>query len=361
MAENKEGQEKSEQPTGKRKSKARNEGNVAKSKEICFVAGLMGALLYFALNGPSMGKTLIELIRILYTDIIVMEVTIESIAVMAENIISIVASILVPFFIVLFIVAILANYFQIGLIFTLKPFIPKLSKFNVLKGLKRILFSPGKIVDIVKNVLKVLVIGYVPYVLIKAEIDYIPLLMDTSIWEIIAYITTMILKIFLYVGLVMLILAIIDLTYQKWKHKKDLMMTKQEVKDERKQAEGDPKVKAKIRRMQLQAILKRMMSDVPKADVVVTNPVHLAVALKYDNMDMSAPKVVAKGARLIAEKIKKIAKDNDIPIVENRPLAQSLYKMVEIGQAIPESLYKAVAEVLAYVYSRKRNKKAVNM
>ena len=177
--------------------------------------------------------------------------------------------------------------------------------------------------------------------------------MDMGIWSVMTYIGMVILKMVFYIVLLLLILAVVDLAVTKWKHKQDMMMTKQEVKDEFKQMEGDPKVKSKIRQIQLQMIMKRMMDDVPKADVVVTNPTHLAVALKYDRDEMDAPRVVAKGARRIAEKIKKIAVENGVPVIENKPLAQSLYKMVEVGGFIPDSLYKAVAEILAYVYSRK--------
>ena len=184
--------------------------------------------------------------------------------------------------------------------------------------------------------------------------------MDMGVWAIISYIGITMIKIILAVAFVLLLIAIFDLYYTRKKHIEELKMTKQEVKDERKNAEGDPKVKARIRRLQLEEIRKRMMTSVPQADVVITNPTRLAIALKYDRSVSSSPVVVAKGARLIAEKIKQVARENNVPIVENKPLAQSLFKMVEIGESIPEELYKAVASVLAYVYNQKNNKKAVN-
>jgi flagellar biosynthetic protein FlhB len=240
---------------------------------------------------------------------------------------------------------------------TLKPLVPKFDKFNIVKGLKR-LFSPRKLVDIPKNFFKLFIIGVAPYYVVKSEFRRLLYIMDSNAWQIMAFIGLILMKILFYVSIIMLLLALIDFVYQKWKFDQDLKMTKDEIKDERKQAEGDPKIKARIRRMQMEFVMKRMMTQVPEADVVVTNPIHLAVALKYDRQSMNAPQVVAKGARIIAEKIKEIARENNVPILENKPLAQSLYKMVEVGDTIPESLYKAVAEILAYVFRQKNNRYA---
>ena len=171
--------------------------------------------------------------------------------------------------------------------------------------------------------------------------------------QILTYMGTVSLKMIFYVGLGMLVLAAIDFTYQRWQHTKDLMMSKQEVKDEAKQAEGDPQIKGKIRQAQREMAMRRMMESVPDADVVITNPTTLAIAVKYDAKQMFAPQVVAKGAKLMAERIKDIARENDVPIVENKPLAQTLFKSMEIGALVPPDLYKAVAEVLAYVYKLK--------
>ena len=159
-----------------------------------------------------------------------------------------------------------------------------------------------------------------------------------------------------YACLAMIILATLDFTYQRWQHKKNLMMTKQEVRDESKQSEGDPKVKSKIRQIQLETARRRMMEQVPEADVIVTNPTHLAIALKYDTDKMMAPKVIAKGAGFIAEKIKIIAEKNEIPVLEHKSLARTLFKSVELGEFIPVNLYRAVAEILAYVYNLKKGK-----
>ena len=345
------GQEKTEQPTGKRKSKSREEGQVAKSQEINTVAGLTAALIYFALNGGAMLSSIRKQQGHLFTDLMGMEVTQDTAHAMLTDVISGMLGIIMPFLLVLFVAAIMSNVFQFGFMFTLKPLKPRFDKMNPIKGIKR-LFSVSKLVNIVKGVAKLAVTGVVPYYIIKGEAHMLPLIMDSNVWHILCYIGIIILKIFFYVILVLLLLAILDFVYTRWKHNRDMMMTKQEVKEELKQQEGDPKVKARIRQIQFDFLRKMMLDEVKKADVVVTNPVHVAVALKYDRASMDAPRVVAKGARLMAEKIKKLARDNNVPVIENRPLAQSLFKLTDVGETIPESLYKAVAEILAYVYSR---------
>jgi len=349
--ENEDGQEKTEDPTAKKKTQARSEGQVAKSIEVSFVASLMAAIFYFAMDGSFIVMGLKRELE-KYLSNISLEITPLTTIQLAAETLKDMLVILLPFMILLVVVALVANIVQIGFIFTLKPLKPKFSKLNPIKGIKN-KFSFKNLGKIFKDTAKVVVIGFVPYLVIKDEADSLPLLMDVGVWAIMCYIGRVIIKMVFFIILPILIIAIIDLIYTRWKHKQDMMMTKYEVKEEHKQAEGDPKVKAKIRQMQLQMILKRMMDDVPKADVVVTNPIHLAVALKYDRADMEAPKLVAKGARRIAERIKQIAKEHGVPVVENRPLAQSLYKLVEIGGIIPDELFKAVAEVLAYVYSRK--------
>lgn len=353
MAENQDGQEKTEQPTGRRLGKARGEGQVAKSQEINSVAGLFAALLYFSLNGRAMIDSIKIFMQHVFDSRLETHLNVVSTFALSREMIMALSKILMPFMLLLVVIGLISNIGQFGILFTLKPLHPKFSKFNPISGLKSFV-SMQKLVEILKSILKLLVIAVIPYLIIRSELEYLPLIMDTGIWNIICYIGKIILRILFYVGLVFLLLGILDLIFQKWKFKKDMMMTKEEVKDEFKQTEGDPMVKAKIRRNQIEMLRKIMLEKVPRADVVITNPVHVAVALKYDRMSMDAPQVVAKGARLIAEKIKKIARENGVPIVENKPLAQSLYKTVEVGESIPETLYKAVAEVLAYVYTRKQ-------
>ncbi|MCP4714713.1 MAG: flagellar biosynthesis protein FlhB [Deltaproteobacteria bacterium] len=355
--ENENGQEKTEQPTGKRIGKARDEGQVARSQEMNAVAMLIAAALYFAINGPAMIESLGLMLQELFDDAVGIEVTPESAMTLIIDRANDAFAIILPFFVVLIVTAVFVNITQIGFLFTMKPLTPKLSRFNTLKGLKQ-KFAPNKLVNLLKDFLKLVIVGVIPYMVLRGEFEQSLLLMDMGLGAIMTYIGTIILRIIFYVAIVMLVLAIGDLIFQRWKHNKDMMMTKQEVKDEMKQAEGDPKIKSRIRSMQMEFLRKMMMQEVPKADVVITNPVHLAVALKYDRLAMDAPTVVAKGARLMAEKIKEIARNNNVPVVENKPLAQSLYKQVEVGDSIPEKLYRAVAEVLAYVYQQKNGSRA---
>jgi flagellar biosynthetic protein FlhB len=239
--------------------------------------------------------------------------------------------------------------------FSAESVTPQFSKIDPLKGFKR-LFALRSVIELLKNIFKMCIISIVAYVVIKGELDNMFPLMEQSTWAMMIYLGRICFKILLATTIVLLILAIMDYIYQRWEYEKSLRMTKQEIKDEYKNTEGDPLIKARIRRMQRDIARKRMMAEVPKADVVITNPTHLAIAIKYDAVKMLAPIVVAKGANIIAEKIKEVAGENDVPIVENKPLAQVLYKMVDINEAIPEDLYRAVAEVLAFVYEQKQVK-----
>lgn len=355
--ESESGQERTEEPTSKRRQKARAEGQVARSQEISLVSGLLAAALYFAIMGPAMVKSMYMLVQNILSNYILIEITAQSTITILNETLSSLMGILLPYMIILVVVAILANILQFGFLLSPKPLKPKFDKFNPVKGMKNF-FSPQKLVNLVKTILKIFIIGIVPYIIIKGQLEFLPLIMDMSIWHIMTYIGMILLKILFYISLVMLILAILDYVYQRWEHEKRLKMTKQEVKDEFKQAEGDPKVRTKIRQKQFEFLRKRMMQEVPNADVVITNPVHVAVALKYDSSNMEAPRVVAKGARLVAEKIKQLARENSVPVIENKPLAQSLFKTVDVGETIPESLFKAVAEVLAYVYKQKNHASA---
>jgi len=353
MAETPDGQEKTEQPTGRRLSKARSEGQVSKSQEINFVAGLLAAVLYFSLGSRVMVDGMMEALRRMFALLSEVQLTTGIASDLLQNMLMDMFTLAGPFLLLLLIVGILSNVIQFGFLFSTAPLRPKFNKLNPINGLKS-LVSLQRILELGKALVKLIVISIVPYLIIAAELERLPLVMDMGPQDILQYIGMLMLRILLYVGILFVLLAIVDLVFQKWKFKRDLMMTREEVKDEFRQTEGDPLVKSKIRSKQLALLRKIMLDKVPKADVVVTNPVHVAVALQYDRTRMDAPQVVAKGARLIAERIKQIAREHGVPIVENKPLAQSLYKMVEVGQIIPETLYKAVAEVLAYVYTRRQ-------
>jgi flagellar biosynthetic protein FlhB len=260
--------------------------------------------------------------------------------------------ILAPLLLVVAFAGVAANVVQKGFMLTGESLKPNFSKMNPLKGLKR-LVSIRSLAEVAKTIFKVLFVGTVAYLMLRKELPVFPSLIHMSVGQILTYACQTALKIAFFTCLALLILAILDYAFQRWRHEEDLKMTKQEVKDEAKQREGDPQVKSRIRKVQTEMARKRSMQSVPEADVVVTNPTHLAVALKYTAGLMDAPIVVAKGAGNMALQIRRIAEEHDIPIVENKPLAQALFKAVEPGEFIPEGLYQAVAEILAYVYRLK--------
>ncbi|HYH04491.1 MAG TPA: flagellar biosynthesis protein FlhB, partial [Bacillota bacterium] len=248
---------------------------------------------------------------------------------------------------------VLINYIQVGSLFTLETLKPNFSRINPLSGFQR-MFSPRSLVELVKASVKLVIVVYFAYATIKERILILnqsllrsPLEAVLDVWGILFQVVTKICSF-------LLVFAFFDYFYQRWEHNKSLRMSKKEVKDEFKQTEGNPQIKGKIRQRQMQIATRRMMQEVPKADVVITNPTHYAIALRYDPGSMAAPVIVAKGEGLIAAKIKEIAAENGVALVENKPLAQTLFKTVEIGEAVPEKLFQAVAEVLAFVYRLKQ-------
>ena len=345
-------QQKSEQATPKRREDARERGNVAKSRELPSAAVLLAGLGATAFTAQSFHQHISSLMITVFNGIDHFELGQASTAALLDQVMYTMGVIVLPVMIVIFITAVLANFIQIGALFTLKTIQPKLSKINPFTGIKR-LFSLNALTDLIKNVLKLLAVGWVAYKTVMAEMPTLMNVADMSVGGIVAYILELILTIFLRCSLLILALALFDYFYQKWNWARQLKMTKQEVKDEFKNREGDPLVKSKIRQIQRELASRRMMDDVPSADVIVTNPTHLAVALRYDKQAMDAPKIVAKGADQVAQRIKTIAAAYDVPVVENKPLARALFKL-DIGQVIPEDLYQTVAHVLAYVYSLDR-------
>ena len=251
-----------------------------------------------------------------------------------------------------FFVAFAGNIIQVGWKVTAKPLKPKLDRLNPIGGLKR-MFSQEKVVELIKSILKVLAIAVVAYNEVKDRWKFILNLYDLEFMQGIVNIFNIVLDVGIKISVIFVIIGLADFGYQKWKHLHDLRMSKQEVKDEMKQSEGDPQVKGRIRQKMREGARRRMMQELPKADVVITNPTHFAVAIKYDKEKAEAPYVLAKGADYVAATIKEAAKEHKIEIVENKPLARMLYYNVEIGDQIPPELYQMVAEVLAYVYSIK--------
>jgi flagellar biosynthetic protein FlhB len=276
----------------------------------------------------------------------------ESIMQMFIGMIILLAKTSIPLMVFIMIIGLAMNLAQVGLNFSTETISFDPNKLNPINGAKR-MFSKRSLVELIKSLLKIIIIGYFIITYLKDEVFQIPKLIYMDIFAGLNKMSdTIFFLAFKIIG-VFIVMAVLDFAYQKWQNLQDLKMSKQEVKEEFKQQEGDPKIKGKIRQKQRQMAMARMMQEVPQADVIVTNPTHFAVALKYQS-GMSAPIVIAKGQDLVAQKIKEIARESKVPIVENKPLARALFAAVEIGAAIPQELYKAVAEVLAYVYRLKK-------
>jgi flagellar biosynthetic protein FlhB len=355
FAEDANGAEKSEQPTSKKLEDARKEGQVAKSQEIATAFSLLALFVVLRLSYGFLGLNFQRLFERVYGNIPVVARTydgfipVNHIRAILNNAIFTLFLMAAPFMIVAFIVAFLSDFVQVGYKPTTKPLQPKLSKLNPISGFKKI-FSARKLFDLFKSLAKLAVMGVVIYNFLTNRKESLFLLYDIPLKQAIGLMGSLIIDLGLRIAAAYMVIAIIDLIYQRRKFTKDMMMTKQEVKDEYKNSEGDPQVKGKIKSRMMEASRRRMMQQLPQADVVITNPTHYAVAIKYDAEQSEAPVVVAKGADYLAQRIKEIARENKVEIVENKPLARMLYTNVEIGEMVPPELYKAVAEVLAYVY-----------
>jgi flagellar biosynthetic protein FlhB len=346
-------QEKTEQATSKRREDAREKGQVAKSRELASVAVLGACLIYFYFGALDMATRLMELMRNSFRKSDKMAVSIDTIQPLLTDLLFQTFALLAPFLLVTIIAGFMINILQTGILFSSEAITPKYSKIDPIKGLQR-LFSLRSLVELAKNILKMAIIGFVAYLTIGSESRKLLPLVDLGVIDILRYIGEVSFKILYSTCWVLVILAVLDYGYQKWEHERSLKMSIKEIKEENKQTEGDPLIKGRIKRLQREMAKKRMMAAVPKADVVITNPTHLAIAIRYEPGTMNAPCVIAKGADFLAEKIKEVARNSGVPVVENKLVAQVLYKMTAVEQAVPENLYKAVAEILAHVYSMKQ-------
>ena len=353
MAEESGGQEKTEQPTARRLADARKKGDVAKSMEIPSAAVLLAGLLTLFFLGDFMLERLFMLLRHYFGNLHTIEIIKDNMGTIIRESMFYSATIVGPVMAVVLVTALASNYAQIGVIFTGEKIKPDITKIDPIKGIQN-KFSMQTLAQLIKSILKIVIIGAVAFYEVKKSMPAVLPLMDQEPFPIFIFIVNTSFWIFLKAALIIVILAAFDYAFQRWQFINKMKMTKQEVKEEAKMTEGDPQVKGRIRSIQLQMARKRMMEEVPSADVVITNPTRLAIALRYDNLTMSAPVVVAKGAGVIAKRIREVAAEHSIPIVEDKPLAQALFKTVDIDDPIPENLFEAVAEVLAYVYSLKQ-------
>ncbi len=353
MAEESSGQEKTEEPTSRRLLEARKKGDVLKSMEVPSAAVLLFGLLALYMMKGFMYNHFLLVMRHYLGRLDTISITPGNMMPLTIEAMTFFAILVAPLMAVILLTALGANYAQVGVLFSTEKLAPKYEKIDPIKGLQR-LFSMQTLFNTFKSIAKLAIVGWVAYTVVKENIHNLLPLMDQSPLAIFIFYAKVSFWMFLKTALIIAFLALLDWLFQRWQFMKKMKMTKQEVKEEAKNTEGDPHVKGRIRSIQMEMARKRMMADVPQADVIITNPTRLAIAIRYDSATMAAPQVVAKGAGVIAHRIKEIARENNIPLMEDKPLAQALYKTVEIGEEIPANLFQAVAEILAHVYSVKR-------
>jgi flagellar biosynthetic protein FlhB len=342
-------QDRTEAPTPRRRFEAREKGQVARSADLTSALLLLGGLVCMKLFGPR--------IIVGLTDFMAAQLSMKDAAAAARFDLPVAAAAVGatvlaaagPIMLGLVIVAALSNLMQVGFLITSQPLSPNLSRLSPISGFSK-LFSGRTGVQFVMNLLKLAVVSFFVYRVGKDQNGRVLLAMEVGGWDQLALVAAVLYDMGLKIAIVLVVLALLDYAYQRRRFEKDLRMTKHEVKEELRRMEGDPMIKARRRKMQFVALMQQIRKAVPTADVVVTNPTELAVAIRYDAGSMAAPRVVAKGADLIAAKIREIALAHGVPVLERKPLAQALYKTVDVGQEVPEALYKAIAEVLAYVY-----------
>lgn len=346
-------QERTEEATQQRRDDFRKRGQVAQTRELASVLVLLGSALLFWGLGRFTLEQVSELITFILGPNLVEAVRTEEVAPLVLFAVKKMLFLGGPILLMLMLLTGISTVVQVGFLHNEEAMDFDLEKINPISGFKKI-FSIRSVVEGLKSILKLVLVTAIAYALVKDEVDVLHRLTFFSIEQILAYTGDLTIKLLAGLGVFMAVIAGADYFFQRWDLEKQMRMTKQEIKEEHKSREGDPMIKARIRRIQREMSSKRMMKDVPKADVIVTNPTHIACALIYDPNTMAAPKLVAKGSGLIAEKIKEIARENGVPILENKPLARAIFKTLKIGQTIPRELFTAVAQVLSYVYRLKK-------
>ncbi|MBE2939535.1 flagellar biosynthesis protein FlhB [Anoxybacillus flavithermus] len=344
--------EKTEKATPRKRQEVRKKGQVAKSADVTAAFLMLIVFLVLSFSSGMWRDAITRLFRQSFQHYFFMDVTIDSVQLIFVDLLQQLALLVGPIFLAAIAAALFANFVQVGFLFTTEPLQMKLSKLDPIQGFKRI-FSLRALVELLKSILKVLFVGVVTFSILWMHIDDILSLSHKSVGAIAATLGRLTIQMGLVASVALLFLSLFDYLYQRYDFEKNIRMSKQDIKDEYKKTEGDPLIKSRIKQKQREMAMRRMMQEVPKADVVITNPTHFAVALKYDEQQADAPIVVAKGADYMAQKIKDMAKKNDVMIVENRPLARALYDQTDVGMVIPEAFFKAVAEILAYVYKTK--------
>ncbi len=353
--------EKTEDASSKRKSEMRGKGQVAKSQDLTAGAGVMIALIAILIFGERLMDVMRTNLIDVYSMISSFELNEASfIALVSEKMLKKTLFAIYPIAVLMLVLAVGVNFFQVGWLFTLNKLKPDFKKVMKMNGLKS-KFSISTIVELLKNLAKLTIVGIVVYIIIADEFEDLLFLIDTDVAIIWAKIFDVALEITIWVAALLIVLGMIDFAYQKRKFRTDSKMTKQELKDEAKNADQDPKLKARMRQMMMEMNSRMMQGETKRATVVITNPIFIAIAIRYERGVDDAPVIVAKGKRLIAEEIRKIATDNDIPIVEDKPLARAMYDIVEPGVELPAEFFGAVAEILAYVFSLKNERQVTGV
>ncbi|EKD34206.1 MAG: hypothetical protein ACD_75C02429G0013 [uncultured bacterium] len=345
------GGERTEDATSKRRDDFRKKGQVAQSKEVQTAALFTIVLLFWLMYLPTFWQGFTTLIFSILQSSGEFELTPASTISLAAFLLQKTGLLLAPLFLLVIIIALFSSFFQFGWLITSNPLLPDFAKLNPITGMARF-FSKKSLIEVVKSILKVILIGWIAFSTVLDNFAEALILLDTSVGTTLSYLAKISALIMAKICALLILIAFLDFMFVRWELEEKMKMTKQELKEEFRESEGDPHIKAQIRSIQQEMARKRMMAEVPKADVVVTNPTHLSVAIRYDSKKMDSPVVVAKGADHLAMKIREIAREHDVPIVENPPVARLLHKL-DLGEHIPEDLFKAVAEILAHVYSLK--------
>jgi len=346
------GGEKTEKATPKKRQDTRKKGQVAKSQDLTGAVVLLASFFSLLMFGSSFKERLVGLFKDIFLNRLTMDLSINNVMSLAVEYGIDILLLLAPVFLTVVVMALAANLMQVGFMLTGESLKPKFSKLDPIKGFKNI-FSVRSLVEFAKSILKLVIIGFLVYQTLRGAIADIGKLSEVNIEKTFHFVASLTMTLGLKIGAALFVMAALDFLYQKYEFEKSIRMSKQDIKDEYKKMEGDPLIKGKIRERQRRMAMQRMMQEVPKADVVITNPTHFAVALKYEGSNMEAPQIVAKGQDFVALRIKEIAKENGVITMENKPLARALFQRSEIGDSIPADLFQAVAEVLAYVYKLK--------
>ncbi len=355
MAEDEDKSQKTEPPTAKRLAEAAKKGQSAKSQEINHLFVLSAATFALAFFAPGLASSIARIIRIFFEAPHLIPMGTNHLPDLLGTIGLEILFKLAPTVFLVMVAAVTANLIQAKPVFTAENMKPKLSKVSPISGAKR-LVSPKSLTEFAKGFIKISIVGVVVFIVIWPERNSFTQLMTVPLGEILMFVCKLALRILSVTLMIMVVIALLDFMYQKYEHTKGLRMSKQDIKDENKQTDGDPQVKQRIRTLRMERARQRMMQGVPDADVVITNPTHFAVALQYEAKSMEAPKLIAKGVDALALRIREVAEENGVPVVENPPIARALYASVEVDEEIPDEHYKAVAEIIGYVMKLKGQK-----